>query len=122
MHGSRQSSIRPELDKYLIILSLALLKTPAAGSKSVLQVQFGTVSRLNRERPLSIAVGRTLTAWFQDPGNKTPGLPDYRFFPALSSECSHAPLHQQDHLVAASPAQTLPPGNHSPGLLAHAPR
>jgi len=33
MHGSRQSSIVRELDKYLIILSLALLKTPLPAPK-----------------------------------------------------------------------------------------
>jgi len=88
------------------------IRTPSP-IRNGLQSESGSASLHRLRSPLA--------RWFQDPGNTTPGLPDYRFFPALSSECSDAPLHQQNHLVAASPAQTLPAGNHSPGLFAHAP-
>ncbi len=48
--------------------------------------------------------------------------PGYRFSPALSAEYPHAPVLQQSHLVAASPLQALPPGNHFPDLFTHASR
>src|ERR1700694_6165913 len=60
--------------------------------------------------------------WFQDLGNKPPGLSGYRFLTALCAEYPHGPALQQTLLVAASLPQTLSSWNHSPGLFAQDPR
>ncbi len=42
----------------------------------------------------------------------------YRFFSKLSAECPNAPVLRQNHPVAASPREAVPPGNRLPGRLA----
>ena len=102
------------------MLSLALKSArppapnPHFSIRNRLQSESGTVSLL-RLRAHSCP-------WFQDLSNSIFGLPGYRFFPALSAEFPHGPALQQTYLLAASLLQALSSRNHSPGLLAQAPR
>ena len=66
-------------------------------------------------RPPPASGSRTLVT-------KLTGSQSYRFFPAPSPQCHHAPPSQQCPLVAASPQQILPAGHNASGLLIAAPR